>query len=185
MTQFGWHNAVGAGLTSSIFTLDVREAERFVSTMGSDCGITNVNIGPSGAEIGGAFGGEKETGGGREAGSDAWKAYMVAPPTRSISGRSFRSRVNRYGDFLPKPVSVVVGCLTKIAAGTIVGICSRTRLGAEYMGTPAPVRLRQAVRQMVDGIPRQKFPVNPRRSRDAHCCLAAPCIAWNRPRARG
>jgi aldehyde dehydrogenase (NAD+) len=70
------HNAVGAGLTSSIFTLDVREAERFVSTTGSDCGIANVNIGPSGAEIGGAFGGEKETGGGREAGSDAWKAYM-------------------------------------------------------------------------------------------------------------
>ena len=70
------HNAVGAGLSSSIFTLDVREAERFVSTTGSDCGIVNVNIGPSGAEIGGAFGGEKETGGGREAGSDAWKAYM-------------------------------------------------------------------------------------------------------------
>jgi aldehyde dehydrogenase (NAD+) len=70
------HNAVGAGLSSSIFTRDVREAERFVSTTGSDCGIANVNIGPSGAEIGGAFGGEKETGGGREAGSDAWKAYM-------------------------------------------------------------------------------------------------------------
>jgi aldehyde dehydrogenase (NAD+) len=70
------HNAVGAGLTSSIFTLDVREAEKFVSATGSDCGIANVNIGPSGAEIGGAFGGEKETGGGREAGSDAWKAYM-------------------------------------------------------------------------------------------------------------
>ena len=70
------HNAVGAGLSSSIFTLDMREAERFVSTSGSDCGIANVNIGPSGAEIGGAFGGEKETGGGREAGSDAWKAYM-------------------------------------------------------------------------------------------------------------
>jgi len=70
------HNAVGAGLSSSIFTLDMREAERFVSTPGSDCGIANVNIGPSGAEIGGAFGGEKETGGGREAGSDAWKAYM-------------------------------------------------------------------------------------------------------------
>jgi len=70
------HNSVGAGLTSSIFTLDMREAERFVSTAGSDCGIANVNIGPSGAEIGGAFGGEKETGGGREAGSDAWKAYM-------------------------------------------------------------------------------------------------------------
>jgi len=70
------HNAVGGGLSSCIFTLDVREAERFVSTTGSDCGITNVNIGPSGAEIGGAFGGEKETGGGREAGSDVWKAYM-------------------------------------------------------------------------------------------------------------
>ena len=70
------HNAVAAGLSSSIFTLDLREAERFVSATGSDCGIANVNIGPSGAEIGGAFGGEKETGGGREAGSDAWKAYM-------------------------------------------------------------------------------------------------------------
>jgi len=69
-------NAVGAGLSSSLFTLDMREAERFVSCEGSDCGIANVNIGPSGAEIGGAFGGEKETGGGREAGSDAWKAYM-------------------------------------------------------------------------------------------------------------
>jgi aldehyde dehydrogenase (NAD+) len=72
----GLHNAVSAGLSSSIFTLDMREAERFVSATGSDCGIANVNIGPSGAEIGGAFGGEKETGGGREAGSDAWKAYM-------------------------------------------------------------------------------------------------------------
>ena len=70
------NNAVGAGLSSSIFTRDLREAELFVSASGSDCGIANVNIGPSGAEIGGAFGGEKETGGGREAGSDAWKAYM-------------------------------------------------------------------------------------------------------------
>jgi aldehyde dehydrogenase (NAD+) len=70
------HNAVGAGLSSSIFTLDLREAETFLSVAGSDCGIANVNIGPSGAEIGGAFGGEKETGGGREAGSDSWKAYM-------------------------------------------------------------------------------------------------------------
>ena len=69
-------NDVAAGLSSSLFTLDMREAERFVSAGGSDCGIANVNIGPSGAEIGGAFGGEKETGGGREAGSDAWKAYM-------------------------------------------------------------------------------------------------------------
>ncbi|WP_305807290.1 aldehyde dehydrogenase family protein, partial [Stenotrophomonas sp. YIM B06876] len=71
-----WNNAVGAGLSSSIFTLDVREAEQFMASSGSDCGIANVNIGPSGAEIGGAFGGEKDTGGGREAGSDSWKAYM-------------------------------------------------------------------------------------------------------------
>jgi aldehyde dehydrogenase (NAD+) len=70
------NNAVPQGLSSSIFTNDVREAERFVSATGSDCGIANVNIGPSGAEIGGAFGGEKETGGGRESGSDSWKAYM-------------------------------------------------------------------------------------------------------------
>ncbi|WAC47779.1 aldehyde dehydrogenase family protein [Asticcacaulis sp. SL142] len=69
-------NAVGAGLSSSIFTNDIREAELFVSAAGSDCGIANVNIGPSGAEIGGAFGGEKETGGGRESGSDSWRAYM-------------------------------------------------------------------------------------------------------------
>ncbi|HRK23735.1 MAG TPA: aldehyde dehydrogenase family protein [Beijerinckiaceae bacterium] len=69
-------NDVAAGLSSSLFTLDMREAERFVAATGSDCGIANVNIGPSGAEIGGAFGGEKETGGGREAGSDSWKAYM-------------------------------------------------------------------------------------------------------------
>ena len=69
-------NDVPQGLSSSIFTLNVREAERFTSPDGSDCGIANVNIGPSGAEIGGAFGGEKETGGGRESGSDAWKAYM-------------------------------------------------------------------------------------------------------------
>jgi aldehyde dehydrogenase (NAD+) len=70
------HNDVPQGLASSIFTTDLREAERFLSAEGSDCGIANVNIGPSGAEIGGAFGGEKETGGGRESGSDAWKAYM-------------------------------------------------------------------------------------------------------------
>jgi len=70
------HGAVSQGLASSIFTNDVREAETFISAQGSDCGIANVNIGPSGAEIGGAFGGEKETGGGRESGSDAWKAYM-------------------------------------------------------------------------------------------------------------
>jgi aldehyde dehydrogenase (NAD+) len=70
------NNAVSQGLSSSIFTNDLREAERFMSAAGSDCGIANVNIGPSGAEIGGAFGGEKETGGGRESGSDSWRAYM-------------------------------------------------------------------------------------------------------------
>ena len=69
-------NDVPQGLSSSIFTNDLREAELFISSRGSDCGIANVNIGPSGAEIGGAFGGEKETGGGREAGSDSWRAYM-------------------------------------------------------------------------------------------------------------
>jgi aldehyde dehydrogenase (NAD+) len=70
------NNAAAHGLSSCAFTTDLREAERFLSASGSDCGIANVNIGPSGAEIGGAFGGEKETGGGRESGSDAWKAYM-------------------------------------------------------------------------------------------------------------
>jgi aldehyde dehydrogenase (NAD+) len=69
-------NAVPQGLSSCIFSNDVRETEAFLAATGSDCGIANVNIGPSGAEIGGAFGGEKETGGGRESGSDAWKAYM-------------------------------------------------------------------------------------------------------------
>jgi aldehyde dehydrogenase (NAD+) len=70
------HNAVPQGLSSAIFTLNMRSAEKFLSVAGSDCGIANVNIGTSGAEIGGAFGGEKETGGGREAGSDSWKTYM-------------------------------------------------------------------------------------------------------------
>jgi aldehyde dehydrogenase (NAD+) len=70
------HNGVPQGLSSSIFATDIREVERFLSEVGSDCGIANVNMGTSGAEIGGAFGGEKETGGGRESGSDAWKAYM-------------------------------------------------------------------------------------------------------------
>lgn len=76
MQAIKWQNDVPQGLSSSIFTLDVREAETFLSHMGSDCGIANVNIGTSGAEIGGAFGGEKETGGGRESGSDAWRQYM-------------------------------------------------------------------------------------------------------------
>jgi len=70
------HNEVDQGLSSSIFTRDIRQAEEFLSPQGSDCGLANVNLGTSGAEIGGAFGGEKETGGGREAGSDSWKAYM-------------------------------------------------------------------------------------------------------------
>src|SRR5204863_8654042 len=71
-----YHNEVPQGLSSAIFTNDLREAEQFLSSRGSDCGIANINIGTSGAEIGGAFGGEKETGGGRESGSDAWKNYM-------------------------------------------------------------------------------------------------------------
>jgi aldehyde dehydrogenase (NAD+) len=70
------HNGVPQGLSSAMFTNNLRHGEQFLSAAGSDCGIANVNIGTSGAEIGGAFGGEKETGGGREAGSDAWKAYM-------------------------------------------------------------------------------------------------------------
>ena len=70
------NNNVPQGLSSSIFTQNLREAEMFLSATGSDCGIANVNIATSGAEIGGAFGGEKDTGGGRESGSDAWKAYM-------------------------------------------------------------------------------------------------------------
>jgi len=80
-------NGVAQGLASSIFTSDVREAEQFCSASGSDCGIVNVNVGPSGAEIGGAFGGEKDSGGGRESGSDAWKAYMRrATSTVNYSG---------------------------------------------------------------------------------------------------
>jgi aldehyde dehydrogenase (NAD+) len=81
-------NAVAQGLSSSIFTNDLREAELFVSGVGSDCGIANVNIGPSGAEIGGAFGGEKETGGGRESGSDSWRAYMRRATNTVNYGRS-------------------------------------------------------------------------------------------------
>ena len=84
------HNGVPQGLSSSIFTMNLREAEQFLSATGSDCGIANVNIGTSGAEIGGAFGGEKETGGGRESGSDAWKQYM----------RRATNTIN-YGDDLP------------------------------------------------------------------------------------
>jgi aldehyde dehydrogenase (NAD+) len=70
------NNGVPQGLSSAIFTENLREAEKFLSEAGSDCGIANVNIGTSGAEIGGAFGGEKDTGGGRESGSDSWKIYM-------------------------------------------------------------------------------------------------------------
>ncbi len=84
------HNGVPQGLSSSIFTLNLREAEQFLAANGSDCGIANVNSGPSGAEIGGAFGGEKETGGGRESGSDVWKSYM----------RRLTSSIN-YGSSLP------------------------------------------------------------------------------------
>tara|TARA_Y100000591_G_scaffold69088_1_gene57312 strand:- start:416 stop:739 length:324 start_codon:yes stop_codon:yes gene_type:complete len=70
------HNDVPQGLSSAMFTTNIKNAEEFLSSTGSDCGIANINIGTSGAEIGGAFGGEKETGGGRESGSDSWKQYM-------------------------------------------------------------------------------------------------------------
>jgi len=90
------HNDVPQGLSSSIFTQDLAEAELFLSAVGSDCGIANVNIGPSGAEIGGAFGGEKETGGGRESGSDSWKSYM----------RRSTNTIN-YGQTLPLAQGVV------------------------------------------------------------------------------
>jgi aldehyde dehydrogenase (NAD+) len=89
-------NSVEQGLSSCVFTRDVREAERFLGPAGSDCGIANVNIGPSGAEIGGAFGGEKATGGGRESGSDSWKSYM----------RRATNTVN-YGSALPLAQGIV------------------------------------------------------------------------------
>jgi aldehyde dehydrogenase (NAD+) len=92
------NNDVVQGLSSSIFTNDMKEAERFVSATGSDCGIANVNIGTSGAEIGGAFGGEKETGGGRESGSDSWRAYM----------RRSTNTIN-YGDDLPLAQGIEFG----------------------------------------------------------------------------
>jgi aldehyde dehydrogenase (NAD+) len=94
----GIHNGVPQGLSSSIFTGDQKEAELFLSSEGSDCGIVNVNIGTSGAEIGGAFGGEKSTGGGRESGSDAWRAYM----------RRATNTVN-YSDDLPLAQGVEFG----------------------------------------------------------------------------
>ena len=93
------NNAVPQGLSSAIFTERMREAERFLGPAGSDCGIANVNIGTSGAEIGGAFGGEKDTGGGRESGSDAWRAYM----------RRATNTIN-YGDALPLAQGITFGC---------------------------------------------------------------------------
>jgi aldehyde dehydrogenase (NAD+) len=92
------HNEVPQGLSSAIFTESVKNAEKFLSSTGSDCGIANVNIGTSGAEIGGAFGGEKDTGGGREAGSDAWKQYM----------RRQTSTIN-WGDQLPLAQGIKFG----------------------------------------------------------------------------
>jgi len=82
------HNAVPQGLSSALFTLDLRHAERFIAAAGSDCGIANINLGTSGTEVGAAFGGEKDTGGGREAGSDAWKVYMRRQTTTINWGRS-------------------------------------------------------------------------------------------------
>ncbi len=86
------HNAVGAGLSSSIFTLNMREAERFISAAGSDCGIANVNIGPSGAEIGGAFGGEKETAAAARPGRTPGRRTCAVRQTRSTSGPPCRWR---------------------------------------------------------------------------------------------
>lgn len=94
-----FHNAVPQGLSSAIFTNDLRESELFLSHRGSDCGIANVNVGTSGAEIGGAFGGEKDTGGGREAGSDAWKWYMRRQTTTiNWSGELPLAQGIRFGD---------------------------------------------------------------------------------------
>ena len=97
------NNAVAQGLSSAIFTDSMRAAERFLSAIGSDCGIANVNIGTSGAEIGGAFGGEKDTGGGRESGSDSWKAYM----------RRQTCTVN-WGEDLPLAQGIKFGCATQV-----------------------------------------------------------------------
>ena len=100
-------NEVAQGLSSSIFTTDLREAERFLSAAGSDCGIANVNIGPCGAEIGGAFGGEKETGGGRESGSDAWGAYMRrATNTINYARPAARARRRFFDSALIKTPSI-------------------------------------------------------------------------------
>ena len=94
------HNAVPQGLSSSMFTNNLINAEKFLSPTGSDCGIANINIGTSGAEIGGAFGGEKETGGGRESGSDAWKAYMRRQTnTINWSGKMELAQGISFGDF--------------------------------------------------------------------------------------
>jgi len=93
------HNDVPQGLSSAIFSDNIRETELFLSAQGSDCGIANVNLGTSGAEIGGAFGGEKETGGGRESGSDAWKVYM----------RRQTNTIN-YGDTLPLAQGIKFDC---------------------------------------------------------------------------
>jgi aldehyde dehydrogenase (NAD+) len=100
------HNAVPQGLSSSIFGNDIREVERFLSSVGSDCGIANVNMGPSGAEIGGAFGGEKETGGGRESGSDAWKAYMRRQTSAVNYGRTLPLAQGVKFDVDEEPASV-------------------------------------------------------------------------------
>lgn len=97
------HNAVPQGLSSAIFTESLREAELFLSAAGSDCGIANVNLGTSGAEIGGAFGGEKETGGGREAGSDAWKAYMRRQTCTIHFGRDLPLAQGVTFDITPPP----------------------------------------------------------------------------------
>jgi hypothetical protein len=108
------NNDVLQGLSSSIFTCDQAEAERFVSAEGSDCGISNVNIGTSGAEIGGAFGGEKQTGGGRESGSDAWRSYMRRATNTINYYRSTSSRPRgRFRGPAPEVISFAAGFLTR------------------------------------------------------------------------
>ena len=126
------HNTVGAGLASSIFTNDLREAELFISAAGSDCGIANVNIGPSGAEIGGAFGGEKETGGGREAGSDSWKAYMRRATNTINYGTAAAGagREVRYLKTTNAPMAPMSLTTTKLRGGGGEGDGGRDEAGA-------------------------------------------------------
>jgi aldehyde dehydrogenase (NAD+) len=171
-------NDVAQGLSSSIFTLNVREAELFVSGEGSDCGIANVNIGPSGAEIGGAFGGEKETGGGREAGSDSWKTYM----------RRATNTVN-YGTTLPLAQGVTFddGAAVRLGFDTLVGV-EAPALGVLGAGGRHPQNhvghLVVIDAEALVGVVLQREILRPRRRRvdDLHVVNAVePPVARTRP----